>query len=109
HGSEELFGEPALSALALERVENVAHLPPADLVVQVNEQVRRAEVSVELRDLVLEDHVVPKRLPGELRDQPVILMPILPVMGEDEVRGRLPLDLLEEALHRFARIREEAV
>src|SRR6185503_9634270 len=109
HGSEELFGEPALSALALELVEKVAHLPPADLVVQVDEQVRRAEVSVELRDLVLQDHVVPERVPGELRDQSVILVPILAVMGEDEVRRHPPLDLLEEALHRLPRVRQEAV
>src|SRR6185436_3706552 len=109
HGSEEVFGEPALSALALELVEKVAYLPPADLVVQVDEQVRRAEVSVELRDLVLQNHVVPERVPGELRDQPVILVPIFAVMGEDEVRRHPPLDLLEEALHRLPLVRQEAV
>lgn len=34
--------------------------------------------------------MVPKRVPGQIRDQPMVLMRILAIVGEDEI-GRNPL------------------
>ena len=47
-----------------------------DRLVEVDEHVRRAEVAVVLRDLVLEDQVVAEGVPGELRDEAVVLVEI---------------------------------
>ena len=43
--------------------------------------------------------MVSKRVPGKLRDQPVVLMCIAVPMGENQVRIHLALHLLEEILH----------
>src|SRR5206468_12725883 len=48
-------------------------------------------------------------VPGELRDQPVVLVPVLPVVGEDEVGRDLPLERLELLLHGAALVRQEPI
>ena len=78
-------------------------------VVEVDEDVRPAEVAVVLRDLVLEDQVVPPRVPGELADEPVVLVEVVAVVREDQIGPDLTLELLEEPLHVLAAIREERV
>ena len=45
-----------------------------------------AEVAVVLGNLVFQDQVVAKSIPREVRQDPVILMAIVAVVGEDEVR-----------------------
>ena len=50
-----------------------------------NEAIGRAQVAVELRNLVFENPVVPERVPGEIRQHPVILMPVVPVVREHEI------------------------
>ena len=51
----------------------------------VDEDVRRTEVAVELRDLVLEDQVVAERVPGQLAGEPVVLVRVVAVVREDDV------------------------
>ena len=53
------------------------------------------EVTVVLRDLVLEDQVVAQRVPGQLADEPVVLVEVVPRVGEDEVRIDVALERLE--------------
>ena len=79
------------------------------LVVEVDEEVRRAQVAVVLRDLVLEDQMVAKRVPGQLRDEAMILVQIAAPVREDQVRGDLALEALEVLLDLGAVVREEAV
>ena len=55
-----------------------------------DENVWRSEIAVVLRDLVLEDEVVAKRVPGELAGEAVILVEVVPSVREDEV-GRTSL------------------
>src|SRR5690242_14983887 len=57
---ERVLAEPVPVALRPEMGRNRLHLPLRDRVGQVDEHVRRAEVSVVLRDLVLENQVVSK-------------------------------------------------
>ena len=76
---------------------------------QRHEEVRRPEVAVELRDLVLEDQVVAERVPGQLAGKPVVLVEVVAGVGEDELRVDPALQLLEELLDLAARVGEEAV
>ena len=76
---------------------------------QGGEEVRAPEVAVVLRDLVLEHEVVPPGVPGEVRDEPVVLVPVVPVVGEDEVGRALALERLERLLHRRAGVGQEPV
>ena len=75
----------------------------------MDEQVRRTEIAVVLRDLVLEDQVVAPRVPGELAGQPVVLVQVGALMGEDHVGRELGLQALEERLDGVAAVRKEPV
>src|SRR5205085_1498291 len=80
-----------------------------DRVVGVHEEVRRAEVAVVLRHLVLEDQVVSERVPRQLAQEAVVLVQVVPVVGEDHVRLDLALELLEGAFDVAAVVGEERV
>src|SRR4029450_6181933 len=46
------------------------------------ESMRRPQVAVVLGDLVLEDEVVTPRVPRQVGHQPVVLVPVVAVVGE---------------------------
>src|SRR5215207_434194 len=75
----------------------------------MNEDVRRSEVAVVLGNLVLENQVIPKRVPGQLCHQTVVLMKIHPVVRQDEVWSDLAFQPLEKVLDIGAAVRQEAV
>ena len=68
-----------------------------------------AEVAVVLGDLVLQHRVVAPGVPGQLRDQAVVLVPVVAEVGEDEVGRPVTLERLEVLLHPGAGVGEEAV
>src|SRR5271166_165874 len=77
-----LFVEPLLLALRVEAVDDDLDLAGAGRFFQRNEEVGRAQVAVVVRNLVLQDQVVPERVPREVRDQAVVLVPVVAVVGE---------------------------
>src|SRR5271165_3543243 len=104
-----LFVEPLLLALRVEAVDDDLDLAGAGRFFQRNEEVGGTQVTVVLRDLVLQDQVVAKRIPGEVGDQAVVLVPVVAVVSEDEVGAELPLQGLELVLDLAAQEREEAI
>ena len=68
-----------------------------------DEDVWRSEIAVVLGDLVLEDEVVAKRVPGELAGEAVVLVEILAGMSEDEV-GLTYLQPLKDVLDLAAEV-----
>ena len=74
-----------------------------------NEDVRPAEVAVDLRDLVLEDEVVAERVPCQLARKPVVLVEVVAGVREHEVGIDASLQILEHVLHLTADVRQEAV
>src|SRR5689334_5264687 len=110
HQSQESFLlEPVFALLGAEGLEQKPQLFPVNSVFERNEEVGRSHIAVVLRDLILQNHVVPEGVPGQLRDQAVVLMRILAVMGEDEIRRDLPLQLLEHRLDLAADVGQKAV
>ena len=81
----------------------------APLLVERHVRIRPAEVAVELGDLVLEHEVIAEAVVGEVRDQPVVLVPVFAIVREHEVGPDLALQLLEEFLDRHRGVGEEAV
>src|SRR6476469_3283586 len=75
----------------------------------MDEQVRRTEIAVVLGNLVLEDQVVAPRVPRELASQPVVLVQVVALMSEDQVRRELRLEAVEELLDRAALVRKERI
>ena len=53
-------------------------------------------------DLVFEDHVVSPCVPGQLRDETVGLVPVVVVVGQNEVRHEARLKVLEGFLDELA-------
>src|SRR5271166_6396221 len=104
-----LFVEPLLLALRLEAVDDDLDLAGAGRFFQRNEEVGRAQVAVVLRDLILQDQVAPARVPREVRDQAVVLVPVVAVVGEDQIGAKLPLQGLELILDLTAEKGEEAI
>src|SRR5229473_2282098 len=100
--------EPAFPALRLERRQDMIHLRATRRFIQRHVAVGRGEIAVVLRDFVFEDQVVPKRVPGEVRNHSVILMPVPPIVGEHEIRGDLRLQVLEVLLDLAPQGREES-
>ena len=56
-------------------------LARGQLLAERHVQVRLTEITVILRDLVLEDQMIAKGVPCQLGDQPVILVQIPPTVG----------------------------
>src|SRR3954467_2612725 len=53
--------------------------------------------------------MITKRVPGQLANEQVILMKIVPKMGEDKIGRESFLEALENLFDRRANVREEAV
>ena len=76
--AEELLVEPVLAVLAREVVARAdASFSSTSDSSSGDEDVRRAEVAVVLRDLVLEDGVIAKRVPRQLAGETVILVQVV--------------------------------
>ena len=64
----------------------MSHLRCRSCARQRHEHVRHAEVAVELGNFVFEDQVIAERVPGQLVDDAVVLVQIVPAVREDHVR-----------------------
>ena len=108
--AEELVVEPVLVALARDDARSSkSQLLRGDLVAQRDEDVRRPQVAVVLRDLVLEDEVVAERVPRELAREAVILVEVVTRACVSTRSGSIGLQFLEDLLDRLAGVREEGV
>src|SRR4051812_32384566 len=63
-GHERLFVEPMLLSLRSEAIDNMTDLCRADRLCQRNKEIRSAHIAVVFRDLIFQDQVVSKRIPG---------------------------------------------
>src|SRR5256885_2389026 len=61
-------------------------------------EIRLPQVAIRLGDLVLRNQVIAERLPGDVRDDPVILVAVVAAMGENHVRRERSLDRFEHLL-----------
>ena len=104
-----LFVEPLLLPLGLEALDDVTDLSRAHRFLQGHEEVGGTQIAIVFRDLVLKNQVVPERVPRQVRDQTVVLMPIIPVVGENQVGTALSFQRLEIVLDLGAEEREETI
>src|SRR5882724_2563514 len=106
---ERVRGEPVVVLLRLEAVHEDPDLLLAGCLVELNEEIGVTDVAVVLQDLVLEDEVIPVRIPRQLRHQAMVLVEIVAIRREDDVRRRLDLQPFEEFLDALALVREEPI
>src|SRR5690242_12891220 len=85
------------------------HLSPDHRFGKRDIEVRSRHIAVPLWDLVFEDEVVPKRIPGKARNLAMILVRIVPSMAENDIGVDAILQGFEPDLDLVALFREEAV
>jgi len=73
------------------------------------EHVWRTTVAIVLGNFVFENEVISERIPGELRDDSVILMSIPTIVGENEIWLIDALDPFEARFDGLALIGEESI
>src|SRR5439155_19957792 len=99
HQTEEgIDTEPMLVSLAAKCLQHVPCLTFTRPPINRNKKVRRPEVAVILWYFVLEHQVISKRVPGEIRQHPVILMAVVPIVRQHDVWSVSPLQLFEDFL-----------
>src|ERR1700733_50528 len=102
------FPKPPFCTLGLEGIHNETDLFLILFRFEWDEHVWLPHIAVVLRNLILQDQVVTKSVPGQFRDQPMILMRIPTVVSKNEVR-RDRLQLLKHFLDFGAGKRHETV
>ena len=85
HAGERVGVEPVSPSLGRESVDHEPGLVFSSPGGQLDIDGRLTQLAVELGDLVFKDKVIAKRLPGELSNEPVILMAVFPIVGQDDV------------------------
>src|SRR5262249_20334699 len=77
HQREECaLAKPRFGVLGREGIHDITDLLVVHVRLEWHEQARPAHVAVVFRNLVFEDEMISKCVPGEFRDQPVVLMRI---------------------------------
>src|SRR6266851_5834553 len=94
---ERVRSEPLLRPLRSKGAQNVLGLLFARLAVQPDKEIRRAQVTIVLGNLVFQDQVTSKRVPSQFTDHSVVLMQIVAVVRQDQVRREFLLQLFEFA------------
>ena len=81
------FGlKPTLSTLRLESIHDVSNFLLAHIGLKRHEDTRLSHVAVIFGDLVFENQMIPKRIPGQFRQEAMILVGIPAVVSKNEVR-----------------------
>ena len=81
----------------------------ADRLRDSRRRIRISQVAIVLGDLVFEDQARSECLPGQVGDEPVVLVSIVAAVGQDQVWFRLALEVLELILDIGSRQREVAI
>ena len=106
---EHVFGKPMLIPLCPEITHQPLHFPATNCIGQWHEKVRLVQVGVVLRNFVFQDQMVAKSIPGQFRNQTMVLMKVMPEMGEDQVRRKCFFQFLEALLHRSTAVGKKAI
>ena len=95
---ESLFAEPVLCALRSENIDQRFALSVSSALAQGYIQVRPAQISVPFRNLVFENELVAEGVPGQVRDNSMVLVPVVARMSKDDVWTEVPGKALELVL-----------
>jgi hypothetical protein len=93
-----VLSEPDLLVLTLKAIQDIPDLSFGKGFAQADEEIRGAQVSAVLDDFVFENQVIPERVPRQLGDQPVILMKVAAIMGQDEFGAEFSLQFFKKIL-----------
>ena len=75
----------------------------------MHEQIGLSEVAVVFRDFVFQNQFAPKSIPGQIGNQAMVLVPVIAVVSQDDVRRKTLLERFEILLDFGALVGEKAV
>src|SRR5215472_6764151 len=108
-GLESFCPKPSPGRLRPEVAHEQLDFPLRNAARERDEQIGAAEVPLVLGDLVLCNQVIPKRVPGELSEDAVVLMKVVDSVGQYQIGLDSGLETLKLFLDRGANERKEAL
>jgi hypothetical protein len=94
-GLEAVAREPMFVALTFENAQEVVDFSRTGAIVKGHKQVGLSKIAIVLEDFVFENQVLAKSVPGQIGNDPVILMAVVAIMGEDKVRREAIFQVFE--------------
>src|SRR6185295_4126165 len=83
--AEGFFVEPGFRTLRAEMAMQEFDLAAQDFLAEFDIEVRLAQIAIPFRNFVFEDELIAEGVPGELTEEPMILVRILARMGHNHV------------------------
>ena len=68
--------------MRFERVDHELNFSLANRLREMDKEIRGTKIPVVLENLVLEDKVIPETVPRQFRNQPVVLVEVVAMMGK---------------------------
>lgn len=97
-----------LVTLCLEVTTQVGDFLLGDFVIQWNKEIGNSKVTIIFWNFILQYQVASKRVPRQIREHAMILMTVISIMGEDQVRLKSLLETFKILLDLFVLSREKA-
>src|SRR5258708_39432180 len=94
HSLEGVAGKPVSGRLSLEVLHQQFDFTQTELLRDRHEHIRMAKVAIVLKYFVFKNQMISERVPGQVRQDPVVLMAVIAVMSEDNIWNKIHLDLL---------------
>ena len=66
--------------------EKTIHFAATRRLLQRDKRIRHTEITIVLWNFVLEDEMIPECIPSKLGYHPMILMKVVPIVGEHDIR-----------------------
>src|SRR4051794_27197673 len=101
--------KPVFPDLRFEAFENIPELFFTDGLIQLQKNAGPPQIAVVFWNLVLENHVIPERVPCQFVQQPVILVRISVPVRENQIGRYLLLELLEYIFYLARSVREISI
>lgn len=98
HGLESIRSEPMLGGLSLEVFHEQLDLAATKLLGEWGKEIWTTQIAIVFEDLVLKNQMISEGVPGQVRQNAVVLMPIITVVGEDHIGIELCFDLFKPVL-----------
>ena len=106
---ESILGKPVFMFLACETLNDILNFFATDRITQMNEKIGRPGISIVLDDFVFQDEMIPECVPSQLGYKAVVLMEVLAMMCQDEIRRGFSLQFFEEIFYLSPNVGEKSI
>src|SRR5260221_13492676 len=98
HRLESVAGKPVSGRLGLKVLHQQFDFTCTELLRDWHEHIGLAKVAIVLKYFVFKNQMISERVPSQVRQDPMVLMAVIAVMGEDNIRIEFRLNFLKPFL-----------